>query len=265
MIKIASQALGAITDFLQEHPKTTMGLLGGGLGALGGVLATGDSDEDETPEDRTKRRLKNALILGGLGAGAGTLLSSGVETLNTAIPASVTTPEETLSAFGHPAVVGTAAAAGGAVGGSALRNALQKDLETKVRAISDNLPHVNVKIPEKASLSQLRTVIPEIVNATKPGSVEYTQLLHRLLSHFDGIGEEKAFDQMKKLTDSLQNYGISTASLEKNFADDVVKEFEKIPAWKRGLMKFLRRNKYTAGGAALVGLGAAGIASLFRD
>lgn len=45
--------------------------LGGGLlGALGGYLFTG-GNKDESQSDRSKRRLKNALILGLMGAGVG--------------------------------------------------------------------------------------------------------------------------------------------------------------------------------------------------
>lgn len=256
MIKIASQALGAISDFLQEHPKTTMGLLGGGLGALGGALVTGDGEEDETPEERTQRRLKNALILGGMGAGAGALLGAGAETLNSAIPASISTPEEMIGALGNPALVGSVAAAGGAIGGNALQNAVQSDLKTKVRMINEGLSGTKLPIPEKATMSEIRAAIPELLNSVKGNTLDKTKLLNSLYGHFH-VAPGDAVELAKK----LQHYGISTAALE----ETLPKAFEGVEKGTWNLMKFLRRNKYTAGAAALAGLGAAGLASSLRD
>lgn len=71
MVKVASQLLDNISSYMREHPEMVTGLLaGGGIGALGGALATGPSD-DEDDGSRIGRRVKNALIGAAMGGAAG--------------------------------------------------------------------------------------------------------------------------------------------------------------------------------------------------
>lgn len=73
MIKVASQLLDNISGYMREHPEMVTGLLaGGGIGALGGALATGSSEDDEdSAGSRVSRRVKNALIGAAAGGAAG--------------------------------------------------------------------------------------------------------------------------------------------------------------------------------------------------
>lgn len=74
MIKVASQLLDNISGYMREHPEMVTGLLaGGGIGALGGALATGSSEDDDEDSagSRVSRRVKNALIGAVAGGAAG--------------------------------------------------------------------------------------------------------------------------------------------------------------------------------------------------
>lgn len=73
MIKIASKLMDTVKDFVAKNPAAVTGLLaGGGIGAIGAALSTGDDPDD--PEDtktRTSRRLRNAIIGAAVGSAAG--------------------------------------------------------------------------------------------------------------------------------------------------------------------------------------------------
>ena len=95
MDKLASKLIDTIKDFAEENPDLvkTLGAAAaaGGIGAGAGALLTGDR-EDESPSDKAKRRLKNALLTGGLAAGGVGLLSSGYDAINTALPEDARSP-----------------------------------------------------------------------------------------------------------------------------------------------------------------------------
>lgn len=75
--KAAEGALDTIKKFVEEHPVAIASVLGaGGLGAAGGYGLT-QEDPNETPSQRVKRRVKNALIGGALGAGSAAALAGG--------------------------------------------------------------------------------------------------------------------------------------------------------------------------------------------
>lgn len=88
MKKLASSILDSIKQVAEENPTLVTSLLAaGGTGALGGALLTGESDDpNETSGKRTLRRIKNALIGAGLGAGAAGLLTYGADKLTHALP-----------------------------------------------------------------------------------------------------------------------------------------------------------------------------------
>lgn len=81
--KIASKLLDSIQDFASENPGLTAGVLaGGGLGLMGGAMAPSTSDDpDEDPDERIKRRVRNALVLGSLGAAGAGLMGYGANNM----------------------------------------------------------------------------------------------------------------------------------------------------------------------------------------
>ena len=83
MEKIASKLLDSIQDFASENPGLTAGVLaGGGLGLMGGAMAPSASDDpNEDPDERVKRRVRNALLLGSLGAAGAGLMGYGANNM----------------------------------------------------------------------------------------------------------------------------------------------------------------------------------------
>lgn len=83
MEKIASKLLDSIQDFASENPGLTAGVLaGGGLGLMGGAMAPSASDDpNEDPDERIKRRVRNALVLGSLGAAGAGLMGYGANNM----------------------------------------------------------------------------------------------------------------------------------------------------------------------------------------
>lgn len=133
MIKVASSLLDTASKWLEDNPAAATGLLTGGLGALGGFALTG-TNKDESAGDALKRRLRNALIVGGLAGGAGALGSKALSNFGTShelpdppSPASVKTRKYALDALG---------AGLGAYGGWALGDKL---------FLSTNLPGIGKK------------------------------------------------------------------------------------------------------------------------
>lgn len=86
MHKLASQLLDKTTEFFQENPGVVAGLAAtGGLGALGGAVFT-DVDENDSASEKFKKRLKNALLTGGLASAAFGAGSYGLHKLQNALP-----------------------------------------------------------------------------------------------------------------------------------------------------------------------------------
>lgn len=119
MIKLATSVLDGISKWVTDNPTAASALLAGGAGALGGYAIT-KSDPDETVGAAIKRRLKNALIVGGLAAGAGALSSEAVKAFGTAMPAPK--PPSAMKRIGGTAGVATAGAGAGALVGRKVRN-----------------------------------------------------------------------------------------------------------------------------------------------
>lgn len=282
MIKIAEGAFGAISGWFKEHPAVVAGLLGGGLGATAGALfPTGD--EDEEPSERLKRRIRNALVLGGMGAGAGALIRYGLDMAAKPLDSKINKPSATVSnevseTTANPWIVGSLAASGAGVGIGA-RNLAQKDLRGKVMQVAKELEGNGIKVAPlhgKASTGQVRAYVNEILNAAKDAKTgRVPDDVIRAL--------EKQFGQKgKHLLHALQNYGISTSVLENSeqfrrfgtgptvgskIWQSVTDANGKIrPGKARKFIyqarKFGRRNKWGALGALLAGGATMGISAL---
>lgn len=129
MNKIASQLLEKAKDFIKEHPGLVTGLAAsGGIGALGGAIFT-DTDEDDSAGEKFKKRLKNALIAGGLASAAYGAGSYGLSKLQNALPEDDESP---ISAAVHSTPVRTLGGAIGVAGGLGWQNKLSREALNQV-------------------------------------------------------------------------------------------------------------------------------------
>lgn len=129
MNKIASQLLEKAKDFINENPGLVTGLAAsGGIGALGGAIFT-DTDEDDSAGEKFKKRLKNALIAGGLASAAFGAGSYGLSKIQNALPEDDESP---LSAAVHSTPVRALGGALGVAGGLGWQNKLSRDAINQV-------------------------------------------------------------------------------------------------------------------------------------
>lgn len=128
MNKLASQMLEKAQEFIEENPGLITGLAAtGGLGALGGAALT-NVDEDDSAGEKFKKRLKNALLTGGLAAGAYGAVNYGANKIQNALPEDDVSP---ISAAVHSSPVrllgiGTGAGIGAAIQGKDSKNAISE-------------------------------------------------------------------------------------------------------------------------------------------
>lgn len=129
MNKIASQLLEKAKDFIEENPGLVTGLAAsGGIGALGGAVLA-DTDEDDSAGEKFKKRLKNALIAGGLASAAFGAGSYGLNKLQNALPEDDESP---ISAAVHSTPVRALGGAVGVAGGLGWQNKLSQEALNQV-------------------------------------------------------------------------------------------------------------------------------------
>lgn len=123
MEKLASKLLEQAKDFISANPELVAGIAAtGGAGALAGAAMTDVKDTDSA-STRFKKRLKNALLAGGLGAGAAGAIGFGIDKIKNALPEDDVAP---IVAATHSTPVRALGLAGGAGIGAAMQNKAQR-------------------------------------------------------------------------------------------------------------------------------------------
>ena len=153
----ANDVIKTLTNWVSDNPAAATAVIGGGLGALGGAAFTGDNgDSDESAGSRMRRRLKNALLLGAAGAGAGVL---GTTAYNM-----ISNPHTNRGLFGSigSALSGlglaAAPAAAGAAGGNWLQNrAIDKELGGKLKSLGFDFGEQSPKSVIEGALSSSKS------------------------------------------------------------------------------------------------------------
>lgn len=181
MIKAASSVMDGISKWMSDNPTTTAALLTGGAGALGGLAMT-KTDPDEDPETSMKRRLKNALIVGGLGAGVGALGSEAIKAFDSALP----DPDPTIVDKAAPWLEGLGGAAIGTYGGGVLGQKIMNSELPKIgqgaeiRNLAERLSGKEVK-----SISRAR----DIIATTMEGDLALTELARAMKKGTSRVAE----------------------------------------------------------------------------
>lgn len=259
MIKLADSILDKVKGFLNENPSLTKGLIGGGLGAAGGILAGNlltHDDPNEKPSETAKRKLKNALVLGTLGAGAGGLLAAG---LNTMMNVDERPMPVTSIIFNRPVGVAAAGTAG-ALGGKALNTwrhgdswmvaakkltgETPKSPSQAVELIRNTINGTTGTLPTTANSSAWN----RILNAFRGGASSTTSNEIQELAKAFGVSANNKAALLDKVLDKLNTAGIKVESNSANL--------RKLTEMSGTFASKLKRNKHLAIPAAV----AAGLA-----
>lgn len=227
MNKLASQLLEKAKDFIEANPGLVTGLAAsGGLGALGGAVFT-DTDETDSAGEKFKKRLKNALIAGGLASAAFGAGSYGISKLHNALPEDDESP---LSAAVHSAPV---RALGGGVGLAA-----------------------GLGIQHKKQLDALSQVFPD-------SPMTKSRLIEILNNPGADTGAMNAIKKAWGGTDTasfrkwLENTGVDVAKLNDKSLSGIDKTIDTIG-------DFLSKNKLASGAADTLKLTPEKLAKLFH-
>lgn len=192
MNKLASQLLEKAKDFIEENPELITGLAAsGGIGALGGAMFT-DTDDEDSAGEKFKKRLKNALIAGGLASAAFGAGSYGLGKLQNALPEDDESP---LSAAIHSAPVRALGGGAGLAAGLGIQNKKQLDAlsqvfpdspMTKARLIEVlNSPGTNVGEMNAIRKAWGGTDTPSFRKWLEATGVDVTKLNDKALSGID--------------------------------------------------------------------------------
>lgn len=191
MIKLASQLLEKAKDFIEENPGLVTGLAAsGGLGALGGAIFT-DTDDDDSAGEKFKKRLKNALIAGGLASAAFGAGSYGLGKIQNALPEDDESP---ISAAVHSTPVRALGGGLGLAGGLGWQNKISREALDQVFADTPMTKERLVEIlngpSDNAAMSAIRkawgdTSNPSFRNWLSRTGIDTTALTDTKLSGMD--------------------------------------------------------------------------------
>lgn len=221
MIKAASSALDGISKWMSDNPTTTAALLTGGAGAIGGFALT-KTDPNEDASTSMKRRLKNALIVGGLGAGVGALGSEAIKAFDTALP----DPERTQLSKAAPWFESVGGGAAGMYGGGILGQKL----------VNSNLPGIGQRA-ETLTLAEKLSGGKEIKDIAKAREIITAATEGKdALSDLATVMGKDITDQAKKVT-SIKDIAKRLGKLNikpKNVGNaDLAAALKKVKSWKR--------------------------------
>lgn len=237
MNKLASQMLEKAQEFIEENPGLITGLAAtGGLGALGGAALT-NVDEDDSAGEKFKKRLKNALLTGGLAAGAYGAVNYGANKIQNALPEDDVSP---ISAAVHSSPVrllgiGTGAGIGAAIQGKDSKNAISEVFGNKHVSKDMLVDILNNPSQHSSALTKIKNVWSDS-DALKDW-VERT-----------GIDTSKLvdpeFSNMAAYTDEATDL-LNKNKAMKDIADKINITPDKLAKWRLAA----KRNKYLLGAA----------------
>lgn len=295
MIKLATQAFDKITDFIENNKDTMTALaLGGGIGALSGLLAPSGADKKKsTARERFAAKAKNALLGAALGAASGALLQRATKNFGEAKLTSQVSPEKKIEtsmggltdSLSSPAGTATLATAGAGLGANHLRKAnAEANLATRNYILkslaADNSKNRSIRTifnrdgAEASNKFAKKTLERYLANESIDSATKLEQLNKAVNGSFDiNISDEK---KLKKLLSKLNFLGIdindvAAASktgvpLETSATIDAIKSnnrwFKRIP--EKALGKIIRNWRLGAGATAGAGL-AVGLGSYLPE
>lgn len=237
MNKLASQMLEKAQEFIEENPGLITGLAAsGGLGALGGAALT-NVDEDDSAGEKFKKRLKNALLTGGLAAGAFGAVNYGANKIQNALPEDDVSP---ISAAVHSSPVrllgiGTGAGIGAAIQGRDSKNAISEVFGNKHVSKDMLVDILNNPSQHSSALTKIKGVWHD------PGAlkdwVERTGIDTSKLA-------DPEFSNMAAYTDEATDLLNKNKAL-KDIADKINITPDKLAKWRLAA----KRNKYLLGAA----------------
>lgn len=241
MNKLASQLLEKAQEFIEENPGLVTGLAAsGGLGALGGAVFT-DTEEDDSAGEKFKKRLKNALIAGGLGAAAFGAGSYGINKLQNALPEDDESP---LSVAMHSAPVRGLGGALGVAGGLGWQN--KKSLDALNQVFPDS-PMTKARLIEVLNDPANNSAAMEAIRKAWGGM--NTESFKKWLGD-TGIDtsllKDRQLSGMDDTVDSIKNL------LSKNkVLEDISNKVNATPENLAKIIHKLKANKHLVGATAL--------------
>lgn len=245
--------MDSIAGFIKDNPAAITGLLaGGGIGALGGALATGDEEDDgEGAKGRISRRLRNALIGAAAGGAAGGSLGYALGEngpIRSPLPEGDESPEmAAFSSIPGRGILGGIGAFAGSKFDAKKMNRLQKEFLGTLATGKNHDAPTSFKAVEDAANSGAKG-IRELSRAYNRNTHNAGNL--SFVNNAELAGMNISEDSLGKLNRSFKSTLDPVKRLKKfellGLLNDVRAD--------RKLMNRLARNRYTATGALIGGL-----------